>query len=99
MKGEELYIKGAGEHVEQCGNGITQGGSFYTLLLVCFNMADMDLLLARLRAAAALRGPDWLEAQVGDLLRDKAGGPRPWMHCRHAYGDLGRRSIIRPALL
>lgn len=38
------------------------------------NMADIDLILARLRAVEASRGPEWLHSQVAALIKDQASG-------------------------
>lgn len=65
------------------------------MLLLPFNMANMDRIFVRLRAAVAEWGPDWLESQVGALIADHAGG--------HGTGMprqvLGGRRCVTPLVL
>ena len=76
-EGRSSIYRGAGTAPrELSGEGSHRRQVFSAPLLGPEYSMDIDLVLARLRAAAASREPGWLEAQVGDLLVDEAGGSR-----------------------
>lgn len=72
-RGSGYIYKGEEQRVSVRKN-LTEEAVFYHC---SSTMADIDVILASLRRAAAVKGPEWLQSQIGELIEDEAGGSTP----------------------